>query len=609
METMATELVIDDAALADSIELAPEEPSLPLGEWVRKNLFSSLFNTALTLAFAAFVVGAMRVLLNFVFSDERQWVAIATNLKLMLTQGYPENQYVRIWVSVAIIVVLIGLSIGVRTRTGGVSLKRISIWFVSFGSGILVAGVVAGIRPRFLLVGAILLAIGAAIWYGFGEVRRRGTFIPTNAMIYGGFALLLLSLWVVPYGHYAFKDGEFIAESGRTVANTTKQPWTVMWVLSLVAFFAARPILAFLGTKFKVLLGLLWVLAPYVIVWVVLRDPALDWDHVWSTDIPMALAFAALGGAVIYALTKPGLGEIGRVLAALLLGVAVFHFVAAFFGWYPMLQKARISFFLLALVAMAAPNFAGDRKNRLRLVYFWVGLTALVHYMATMANTASTVKIQTDFFLGGLTLSLFIAVTTILLSFPLGVLLALGRTSTLPIFRVMSTAYIETIRGVPLITILFFFSIILNLFLPSGMEISETAAIVTGFSLFSAAYLAENVRGGLQSIRRGQFEAADAMGLTTAQRTGFIVLPQALRVSIPPLVGQVIATFKETSLVAIVGGFDLLRIANNVIPAQSEFLGAKLEGLLVVSLFYWVGAFSMSKYSQKLERDLGVGER
>lgn len=608
-EMASMNLTIEDGVLPQAAELAPEEPSLPLGEWLRKNLFSSVFNTVLTAAFALFVLAAMRVLLNFVFADERQWVAIATNLKLMLTQSYPENQYVRIWVSVGIIVVLVGLSIGVRTNTGGVSLKKIAIWFFSFGAGIAVAGLVAGVRPRWLFVGAILLAIGAAIWFGMGDSRRRNTFIPTNAMIYGVFALAVLSLWVIPYGHYAFSDGEFTAESGRTVASTTKQPWTVMWVLSLVAFFAARPILAFLGGKFKVLLGLLWVLAPYVIVWIVLRDPALDWDHVWSTDIPMALAFAVLGGAVIYALTKPGLGEIGRIVAAVLLGLAVFHFVAAFFGWYPMLQKGRISFFALALVAMAAPNFAGDRKNRLRLVYFWFGLTALIHYMATMANTASTVVIQTDFFLGGLTLSLFIAVTTILLSFPLGVLLALGRTSTLPIFRVLSTTYIETIRGVPLITILFFFSVILNLFLPGGMEVSETAAIVTGYSLFSAAYLAENVRGGLQSIRRGQFEAADAMGLTTAQRTGFIVLPQALRVSIPPLVGQVIATFKETSLVAIVGGFDLLRIANNVIPAQSQFLGAKLEGLLVVSLFYWVGAFSMSKYSQKLERDLGVGER
>tara|TARA_B100001996_G_scaffold124155_1_gene94010 strand:+ start:91 stop:630 length:540 start_codon:yes stop_codon:yes gene_type:complete len=179
----------------------------------------------------------------------------------------------------------------------------------------------------------------------------------------------------------------------------------------------------------------------------------------------------------------------------------------------------------------------------------------------------------------------------------------------MPIARVLSTVYIESIRGVPLITILFFFSNILPLFLPEGMEIAELAAIVTGYTLFSAAYLAENVRGGLQSVMRGQYEAADAIGLTTSQRTGFIIVPQALRVSIPPLVGQAIGVFKETSLVAIVGAFDLLRIAAYVVPAQTEFLGVKREGLLLISAIYFIVAFSMSKYSQKLEERVGLGER
>ena len=194
-------------------------------------------------------------------------------------------------------------------------------------------------------------------------------------------------------------------------------------------------------------------------------------------------------------------------------------------------------------------------------------------------------------------------------SFPLGVLLALGRTSKFPIFRVLSTGYIEIIRGVPLITILIFFSVMVPLFLPRGMELAELAAAITGYTLFSAAYLAENVRGGLQSVRNGQFEAADALGLTSVQRTGFIVLPQALRVSIPPLVGQVIATYKETSLLAIIGIFDFLRVANSAIPSQTAFLGVKREGLLVVSAIYFIFAFTTSKYSQRLERRLGVGER
>ncbi|MGB1682466.1 MAG: amino acid ABC transporter permease, partial [Acidimicrobiales bacterium] len=186
--------------------------------------------------------------------------------------------------------------------------------------------------------------------------------------------------------------------------------------------------------------------------------------------------------------------------------------------------------------------------------------------------------------------------------------LALARTSTMPIFRVLSTIYIEVVRGVPFITILFFFSTFLNLFLPAGMEIEKLAAAGLGFSLFSAAYLAENIRGGLQAVRRGQFEASDALGLTTVQRTGFIVLPQALRVSIPPLVGATISTFKETSLLTIIGIMDFLRVANSVIPGQTQFLGVKMEGLLFVCMIYWIGAYGMSKFSQRLEKHLGVGE-
>ena len=312
---------------------------------------------------------------------------------------------------------------------------------------------------------------------------------------------------------------------------------------------------------------------------------------------------------MLWVLTRPRIGELGRIIAAVLLGVALLNWVAAFFGWYSMLQKVRISFLLLALAALAAHNFAGERAKRLRLVAAWVAAMGVFHYLATLMNAPSTVETPTEALIGGFAITLIVAVFTLMFSFPLGVLLALARTSKFPIFRVLSTSFIEVIRGVPLITILIFFTIMLQLFLPDGMHISLLAAATLGYTLFSAAYLAENVRGGLQSVRRGQYEASDAVGLTAAQRTSFIVLPQALRVSIPPLVGQVIATFKETSLLAIVGIFDILRMANSVIPAQTQFLGVKREGLLFVCVVYWVFSYSMSKHSQRLERRLGVGER
>ena len=619
--------------------LKPDEPSLPPGQWVRQNLFSSPFNSVLTVVFGLLALAVYRGLLNFTFSEERQWDAVRTNLRLIFTHAYPDEQYSRIWVCVGTVVVLAGVSLGLFAGRGrGVSLKRISTALMSLGSAVALGvvlrepsalklpdgtvrrddyGVVresfgeamAGRWPWWLAA-ALLAGSGVALWCGLGDARRRGTFVGSVELAVAVAAVLVLSAWVWPWGHYAFADGEFIAEPHRTVAMSTKLPWTVMWLLLVVAIAAGRGLRGRgAGTRVKVAVNLGWLVCPFVLYWVVLRDPHLDWGRLWAVDIPLAVGFAVCGGIVVWLLSHPRIGELGRIVAVLLLVVAVFHWVAAYFGWYPMLQKARISFLLLALVALLAHNFARDRATRMRLVIAWVVLTATVHYMATLMNAPSTVETPTEALIGGFSITVIVAVFTMMFAFPLGVLLALARTSRLPLFRVVSTSFIEVIRGVPLITLLIFAAIILPLFLPDGMSISQLAAATIAYTVFSAAYLAENVRGGLQSIRRGQYEASDAVGLSTVQRTLFIVLPQALRVSIPPLVGQMIATFKETTLLAIIGLFDLLRIANNVIPSQTQFLGVKREGLLFVCLVYWVFAFSMSKQSQRLEKRLGVGER
>ena len=617
----------------------PEEPSLSAREWARQNLFSSFFNSLLTVVFGLLILLVFRGLLNFTFSEERNWDAVRTNLRLLFTHAYPEEQYIRIWVCVGVIAVLSGASLGLLARRGaGISMKKISMNLMALG-GFIAVGVVLRepsvlkdsegaarrddggvIRESFpeamadrwawWLAAAVLAGAGAAIWFGLGEAKRRRTFVPAVELVVGVLGLLVLSAWVYPWGHYAFSDGEFIAEPGRTVAMSTKLPWTVMWLL-LVGTLAGGRLLRGRGPapRIRLLLNLSWLLSPFVLFWVVLRDPELDWGRVASVDVPIAVLFAALGGAVVWFLTNPRIGELGRVIAAVLLTLAVFNWVAAFAGWYPMLQKVRLSFLLLALVAMLAHNFAGDSAQRLRLVTAWVLGMAGFHYLVTLINTPSTVETPTDALIGGFAVTIIVAVFTLMFSFPLGVLLALARTSKLPIFRVLSTSYIEVIRGIPLITILIFFTIILPLFLPDGMSIGQLAGATLGYTLFSAAYLAENIRGGLQAVRRGQYEASDAVGLSTVQRTMFIVLPQALRVTIPPLVGQVIATFKETSLLAVIGIFDLLRMANSAIPAQTAFLGVKREGLLFVCLVYWIFAYNMSKHSQRLEKRLGVGER
>jgi general L-amino acid transport system permease protein len=209
---------------------------------------------------------------------------------------------------------------------------------------------------------------------------------------------------------------------------------------------------------------------------------------------------------------------------------------------------------------------------------------------------------------GGLLLTVLLASVGIILSFPVGVLLALGRRSALPAIRILCTAYIELIRGVPLVTILFMADVMLPFFLPGEVRIDRIARAMGGITLFSAAYLAENVRGGLQAIPTGQIEAAHALGLRTGQTNLYIVLPQALRSVIPANVGLFISLLKDTTLVAIIGLAELLGIGEAVL-AQPDSLGAHLEVFVFIGAIFFVLCYAMSQASYRLERVLGVGQR
>lgn len=209
---------------------------------------------------------------------------------------------------------------------------------------------------------------------------------------------------------------------------------------------------------------------------------------------------------------------------------------------------------------------------------------------------------------GGLLLTLVLAVVGNLGSLPLGILLALGRRSKLPIVKYVCVGYIELIRGVPLVTILYMADIMLPLFLPGGARVDRVIRAVIGFIMFEAAYQAENVRGGLQAIPRGQYEAAQALGLNATLTNVLIILPQALRLVIPALIGSFISLFKDTSLVAIIGLFDILRIGRSVL-AQSEWLGTHREVFLFAFLIYWGFNLAFSYGSHRLEQALGVGKR
>ena len=587
----------------------PETPKLPPREWVKANLFSSRFNSALTVVTTIILLVMFRGFLGFLFNPERQWHATATNLRLLMTHGYPEEQYLRIWVSFAVVLTLTGMSMAVWRAGSTMPVTELGRKLLATGATLTLLVFLAPFSARatvqWLIAALVVVAIGET-FRRTGDQGETERTVGTLTLLVVALAGLLASLWVIPYGRHTYiadRTPKMLAEPG-TVALSTKLPWTLMLIVAVAAYFAGIFLRDRLSVNpLRVTLAVFWLLAPFALVFLVLRDPAFDLGHVIGTDIPIFLAYAVLGGALLLWLTRPSTGEIGRIVATVVLVAGFATFLT------PMRMIVRFDMLMLAAFALAAPTFAGGPQARKRYTVGWLGVLGVTSWLITAVNTPSTVDVPREFPFGGFSLTLMVAAFTILISFPLGVALALARTSTMPIFRLLATGFIEVVRGIPLITVLFFFSVVVPLFLPDGMEITEIAAVVVGYILFSAAYLAENVRGGLQSVMRGQHEAAEAVGMTASQKTVFIVLPQALRVSIPPLVGHCIGVFKETSLMAIIGLFDILYIARNVIPNQFEFLGTTKENVLFVSLIYWIFAYQMSKASQRLERRTGLGER
>ena len=205
-------------------------------------------------------------------------------------------------------------------------------------------------------------------------------------------------------------------------------------------------------------------------------------------------------------------------------------------------------------------------------------------------------------------LTIMLSVLSMMMAFPIAMVVALGRRSSLPAIRTVCTIYVELIRGVPLISVLFMASFMFPLFMPVGMSIDVLVRVIIGITLFAAAYMAEVIRGGLQALPRGQFEAGDSLGLSYWQKTGLIILPQALKLVIPPMVNTFISMFKDTSLVIIIGLFDLLgsvRLAAND-PMWRPFY---VEGLVFVAVIYFIFCYTIARYSEHVERLARKGER
>lgn len=275
------------------------------------------------------------------------------------------------------------------------------------------------------------------------------------------------------------------------------------------------------------------------------------------------------------------------------------------FGLYPYDEQWRP---LIATIIMIGMIIASGMQRfwNLSLPIIWVG--GLIAVAILMWGGIFGMRYVEDTQWGGLPLTLILSTFGIALAFPFGVLLALGRRSKMPAIKTLCVLYIELIRGVPLISMLFMSSVMLPLFLPEGFSIDKLLRAQIAIIMFAAAYLAEVVRGGLQAIPKGQYEGADSLGLSYAQKMSFVVLPQALKIVIPPLCSLFIAVFKDTSLVVIIGIYDLMQ-STKVSLTDAAWRGFSIEAYVFVSAIYFIFCYGMSKYSQNLEVRLATGHK
>ncbi|MEA3335227.1 MAG: amino acid ABC transporter permease [Chloroflexota bacterium] len=276
--------------------------------------------------------------------------------------------------------------------------------------------------------------------------------------------------------------------------------------------------------------------------------------------------------------------------------------------YLPLNTRLRLAGNVLVLAAGFVIGLKLPIKSLWIAIAFGASFVLTLILLGGFRNAAVLPRVETGQW-GGLLLTFLLAAVGIVASFPIGVGLALGRQSSLPVVKALCVLFIEAVRGVPLVTILFMASIILPLFLPEGLRIDRVLRAMIGMTLFSAAYMAENVRGGLQAIPSGQYEAAKAVGLTGIQTTSLIVLPQALRVVIPAIVGQFIALFMDTTLAIIVGLLELLAVGKAVLNSNPQWLLLDMEVYLFIAAVFWVFTYSMSFASRRVEVAVGLGKR
>ena len=271
------------------------------------------------------------------------------------------------------------------------------------------------------------------------------------------------------------------------------------------------------------------------------------------------------------------------------------------FGFYPPVEQWRPVVCILAFLAMIAVSAFPKTWSR-RLVHAWVAYFVIAAVLLR-GGVLGLAPVETDKW-SGLPLTLLLAVTGIVAAYPFGIVLALGRRSRMPVIRVLSTIYIEVIRGIPLICLLFMSSVVFPLFLPKGIVVNKLLRAQAAIVMSSAAYLAEVIRGGLQAIDRGQYEAADAIGLSYFRKMQLVILPQALKIVIPPTVNTFISMLKDTSLVIVIALYDLMKTTQTTL-SDPTWMPFSTEAYLFAAAVYFPFCFFMSRYSRYLEHRLG----
>ncbi len=589
---------------------------------VQENLFSSVGSSILTIVTSYLVLNFFRGMFGFVMTSDKDWLSVLNNMQLYMVQAYPEDDFIRVWLSVGLTFVFAGLSIGLWRSEDRSNVSVMFDRLFKAGLGLLFFTIVAPTYTSYMGNDGFVITEEV-----FSSSSRLRILIPTLVITVGFFILKNLKInfsynnsdavffylfvpvaliWVVKLPTIQLDQNRerIIPDPLMPIANSTKIPWTIIFVSFLVSYFIGM----YLKDKKRVknVMSISWFLLPLLIFSWIFKKPQIDMGEVLTGDIPIFVIFFALGLATVLLINNP----IFKKYFSLYLGILAVLTIGGLFIGIPMLGK--VCLLLLSLFTVVVPAVSTSKEGKRSLIIIWfVALVTLTFLLRGGASETGIVVPGSSIF-GGFSLTWLLAIFGTYVSFPLGVLLALGRNSKLPIVRIVCTGIIELVRSVPYITWLFFASVTLAVFLPAGVEFNLIIRVLMVTAFFSGAYFAENIRGGLQSIPKGQYEAADAIGMSPFQKTGLIILPQALRAVIPTLVSSAITAFKDSSLVTIIGLFDFLTIGKTVIDNQSipvNFVGHQRENLIFVAIVYWIFTFTLSRRSMKVEKRLGLGER